>query len=347
MARPHWLGSAAMSEKPESARRKALKANPTEFGFLALMRDIERSQPKRPRIGRNLTLKDEQVRLGQEPFQAFPNANVTQVEERANGRLRVRSNFLGYFGPQGALPLNVTAEVKQWYARRDDAFVRLADIFTNRFQQLFFRAWSDARGITQFDHAGDDRFQNYLGAFIGTAQPAMRNRGAVRDIDRLPLAGLVVARVKSPVRLKQFIEELCHASITIEENIPVWLPLESSDQCQLGAVGSSLGRDCRLGARVQSVNEKIRVNVRTQSLVEYQSYLPGGRNFIRLAELLFSYLGHETEVEIAPSLPADQIKGAILGKGVALGWTGWIAPPKSEPGAYRNDAAFSSERRAS
>ena len=349
MARTHRAGTIAVSAKPkpESERRKALLANPTDFGFLALLRDIERSQPKRPRIGRNATLKDEQVRLGQEPFQAFPNANITQVQERSDGRLRVRSNFLGYFGPQGALPLNVTAEVRQWYLQRDDAFVRLADIFTNRFQQLFFRAWSDARGITQFDHAGDDRFQNYLGAFVGLAQPSLRGRGTVRDVDRLPLVGLVMARVKSPARLKQLLEAVCHTTITVDENIPVWLPLETSDQSRLGAVGSSLGRDCRLGSRVQSVNEKIRVCVRTETLVEYQSYLPGGKNFVRLTELLFSYLGHETEVDIAPSLPADQIKGAILGKGVALGWTGWMAPPKPEPGSYRNDAAFSSERRAS
>ena len=333
--------------KTESERRKALRTNPADFGFLALLREIERAQPERARIGRNLTLKDEQVRLGQEPFQAFPNANITQIAELGDGRLRVRSNFLGYFGPQGALPLNVTAEVQHWYAQRDEAFVRLADIFTNRFQQLFFRAWSDARAITQFDHADDDRFQTYLGAFIGLAQPSLRNRGAARDTDRLPLAGLVAARVKSPIRLKQLLEQLCHTTITVEENIPVWLPLETSDQTRLGAIGSTLGRDCRLGSRVQSVTEKIRVGVRTESLVEYESYLPGGCNFNRLTELLFSYLGHETDVEIAPSLPADQIRGAVLGQAVALGWTGWVAPPKPEPGSYRNDAVFSSERRVS
>lgn len=313
---------------------------PADFGFLALLREIERAKPKSPRIGRNIALKDELVRLGQEPFQAFPNANITNVEERADGKLRLRSNFLGYFGPQGALPLNITSEVHQWYLKGDQAFVRLADIFTNRFQQLFFRAWSDSRGITQFDHAEDDRFQTYLGAFIGIASPALRNRGKVRDQDRLALTGLVMSRVKSPARLRQLLEALCKTAISIEENIPVWLPFEPADCSRLGAAGSSLGRDCRLGSRVQSVNEKIRVGIRTESLVEYQSYLPGGRNFIRLTELLFGYLGHEIEVEIAPSLPADQIKGAVLGKGAALGWTGWMAPPAAEAGSYRSDAVF-------
>ena len=334
------------SGKNPSARRVALLDRPADFGFFALLREIERANPKLPRIGRNRTLKDETVRLGQEPFQAFPDANVTQVQNRDGGKLRVRSAFLGYFGPQGALPLNTTAEVEQWYRFGDDAFVRLADIFTNRFQQMFFRAWSDARGICQYDHPSDDRFQVYVGAPIGDASAALRGRGTMPDMARLPLVGIAAARIKSPVRLRQILEKLCGVTITIEENIPVWLPFEASDLSRLGVAGSSLGRDCRLGSRVQSVNEKIRLGVRTESFAEYQSFLPGSPNFIRLTELLFWYLGHEIEVEIAPSLPADQITGMTLGQGGALGWTGWMAPPPAAPGTYRSDAVFSSERKA-
>ena len=329
--------------KPKSARRKALVAHPPEFGFLSLMREIERANPKIPRIGRNQTLREEAVRLGQEPFQAFPDANVTQVQERPNGKLRVRSAFLGYFGPQGALPHNTTAEVAQWYQFKDDAFVRFADMFTNRFQQLFFRAWSDARGISQYDHPTQDRFQAYVGAPIGLASPALRDRGTVPDLARLPLAGIAMARIKSPVRLRQILEKLCGVKVTVDENIPVWLAFEPSDLSRLGTKGSSLGRDCRLGSRVQSVNEKIRVGVRCESLAEYQSYLPGAQNFIRLTELLFCYLGHEIEVELAPALPADQVKGVALGMGAALGWTGWVAPKPAAPGSYRSDAVFSAE----
>lgn len=332
-------------EKPRSSRRKALLADPTQFGFLSLLRDLERARPDLPRIGRNKVMREEVVRLGQEPFQAFPASNVTQAQQDEKGRLRVRANFLGYFGPQGALPLNITAEVQQWYLRRDEAFVRFADLFTNRFQQLFFRAWSDARGITQYDHADDDRFQAYVGAPIGLASPSLRNRNTVPDMALLQVSGLALSRIKSPVRLRQILEKLCGVSVTVEENIPSWLVFEPSDRSQVGMSGATLGRDCRIGSRVQSVNEKIRVSVQTETLAEYQSFLPGGRNFKRLTELLFWYLGHETEVEIAPSLPADQVKPMVLGKGGALGWTGWISPPKAEPGSYRSDAVFSAELR--
>lgn len=321
-----------------------MREDARQFGFLALMREFERGRPDLPRIGRNSTLKEEVVTLGQQPFLAFPDTNVASYDETTDRAPRVRVHFLGYFGPQGALPLNTTVEVHQWFHRRDDAFVRLADMFTGRFQQLFFRAWSDARGITQFDHPDDDRFQTYVGAFTGLASPALRGRGRVPDVARLPLVGLGLGRVKSAVRLRQVLEALCDVAISIEEHVPVWLSFEPGDLTKLGQQGSQLGVNCRLGARVQSVNEKIRVSVRTESLPQYQSFLPGGSSFTRLTELLFWYLGHETEVEIAPSLPADQVRGMTLGKSGALGWTGWLSPPAAPPGTYRGDAVFSSER---
>jgi type VI secretion system protein ImpH len=328
-----------------SDRRRALLEDPAAFGFLALMRDLERAHPGRPRIGRNQTLAQEVVRLGQEPFLAHPDRNVSQVEERAHGRLRVRSNFLGYFGPQGALPVNTTAEVYHWYMMKDDAFVRLADLFTNRFQQLFFRAWSNARGITQLDHPDEDRFQAYVGATIGLASPALRDRGKVPDMAWLPLVGLAMGRVKSPVRLRQMLEALCQTAITIEEHVPTWLTFEASDLTHLGRANARLGQDCRVGARVQTVNEKIRVGVGCETLAEYQSYLPGGSRFERITEILFTYLGHATEVEIAPSLPTDQAVTMQLGRMGALGWTGWVAPKPGMPGERRSDASFSSTHR--
>lgn len=341
MASPQRTGATSVTRAP--TRREALRATPMAFGFLALMREFERTNPDKPRIGRNASLRDEAVTLGQQPFLAFPDTNVASHEEVEGRPPRVRSHFLGYFGPQGALPLNTTVEVHQWFLARDEAFVRLADMFTGRFQQLFFRAWSDARGITQFDHEIDDRFQTYPGAFTGLASPALKGRGLVPDMARLPLSGLTMGRVKSPVRLRQLLEKLCGVKVGIEEHVPVWLPFEPGDLSKLGAQGSHLGQNCRLGSRVQGVNEKIRVTVRTESLPQYASFLPGGTSFGRLTELLFWYLGHETEVEIAPSLPADQVRGMALGTAGALGWTGWMAPPPALPGTYRGDAVFSSE----
>jgi type VI secretion system protein ImpH len=329
----------------EPARRHALRKNPEGFGFLALMREIERGNPDKPRIGRNTTLAEETVRLGQDPFLAFPDANVSRFEEREGRPPRIMTRFLGYFGPQGALPLNITEEAMLWQIRyRDDAFVRFSEIFASRFQELFFRAWSNARPITQFDHATDDRFQMYVGAFQGLAAPALEGRGPVSDLARLPITGLMLGRVKSPVKLRQGLETLLGLPVSVEEHVPVWLNFEPSDLSQLGRRAARLGQDCRLGARVQGVNEKIGLRIETGSLAEYENYLPGATGYVRLCDLLFRYLGHEVEADIRPALPAREVKGISLGssgRGAALGWTAWLAPPEGQDAEWISDAVFS------
>ena len=56
---------------------------------------------------------------------------------------------------------------------RDPSFARFTDIFSNRFLQLFFRAWADARPIAHHDRPADDRFADYVGSFagIGVGEP--------------------------------------------------------------------------------------------------------------------------------------------------------------------------------
>jgi type VI secretion system protein ImpH len=332
-----------------SNRRGALRQTPASFGFLALLREIERENPGKPRIGRNTTLAEETVRLGQDPFLAFPDANISSYQEREGRAPRLLTRFLGYFGPQGALPLNIAGEVMQWHVHyRDDAFPRFADIFAARFQELFFRSWSDARAITQFDHEAEDRFRIYVGAFQGLATPAFEGRGPVSDLARLAVTGLIMGRVKSPVRLRQMLEVLLDLPVTVEEHVPVWLTFEPSDHSLLGSQAVRLGYDCRLGARVQGVNEKIHVRIKTGSLAEFESFLPGGIGFARLCDLLFRYLGHEVDVDILPALPSHCVKGIQLGgaaHGAALGWTAWLAPSEGGERDWTSDAIFSATAR--
>lgn len=329
---------------PRPSRREALRAAPERFGFLAVLREFERGAPDKPRIGRNATLKDEVVTLGQDPFLAFPDSNISAFVEREGRTPRLRARFLGYFGPQGALPLTTTGEACQWLLKRDEAFVRFADLFAGRFQQLFYRVWANARGITQFDHP-DDGFRTWVGAPLGLASPALRDLGRVPDMALLPVAGLATGRVPSPVRLRQILQTVLGTRIRIEEHRPMWMEFEPDDLSRMGRARVCLGVDARLGSRVQSVNDKIRITVETRSLPEYESFLPGAAAFARLAELVHRYLGPSVEAEVAPALPADQVPPARLGGakagGAAVGWTAWLAPAPGAPGEMRTDAAFS------
>lgn len=321
------------------SRRGELRAEPWRFGYLAVMRELERANPDKPAIGENATLSEEIVTPGQDPSSAFATSNVTGFDDGATGKPpRLRANFMGFFGPQGALPLTTTVEAETWVGMRDDSFVRFADIFATRYMQLFFRAWSNARPVAQFDRDGDDRFQDYLGSFAGLGTPAMRGRAALADLHKLPYVGLVAARVKSAARLRQMLCGVLGTPVEITEHVPTWITFEADDTTAIGANASTLGRNMRVGNRVQSVSEKIRITVKAADLPDYRRLLPGGRKFAMIADLCAWYLGPTIEVEVAPALHRDHAPAARLGgQDTALGWTGWIKPEAIGAGADKDD----------
>lgn len=301
--------------------------HPGAYGFLALLRRLEQTSGGKPRIGKNLRLKDEVAELGQDPSLAFPPSDFSDISTNARGTPRLRARFLGFFGPQGALPLNTTEEVARWVHGGDDAFVRFTDLFAARFLELFFRAWSDARAITQFDSPDQDRFRRHVAAVAGIGTRAFTDRDGVDDIVKTPLVHLAGARVKSPVRLRQMIEHHLGATVEVEEHVPAWMRFEPEDCNRLGQRGATLGRDAYLGAGQQSVGERLTLHIRTQSLAEYRSYLPGGAAHAQLGDLVAWYLGKSFEVGVQLSLPASEMPQAALGSSTELGWMASLAPP--------------------
>lgn len=318
---PDWIAT-------RETQQKAVQG----LGLFAVLRDLERRAGTRPRIGRNARLRDALVRLGQDPFLAFPETDLARVDMDRRAPL-IRAQFLGFFGAFGAFPLNWTEEVRRWFDAGDESFVAFTDIFATRFQELFYRAWADAQAITQYDHPHDDRFQTYLLAIMGSGSPAFRGRDALDDTARLRLAPLAMGRVKSPVRLQQMLGvhfgDAVH--IEIEEMVPTWLEFESDAFCRLGAQCSTLGRDMHLGARVRSVTDKFHLHVRVTTLEAYQRFLPGAPDHDALRDIVLWNLGQRFEIEVLLWLPAPQVRPAVLGQSTQLGWMACIAPDFGNP----------------
>jgi type VI secretion system protein ImpH len=311
------------------------------LGLFAMLRQLERQAHGKPRIGRNARLRDTIVRLGQDPFLAFPATDLARVDLDKRPPI-IRAQFLGFFGAFGAFPLNWTEEVRRWFETGDESFVAFTDIFAARFQELYFRAWSDAQAITQYDHPQDDRFQTYLMAVLGTASGAYRGRDGMDDTARLRLAPLAMGRVKSPVRLQQMLQVHFGNDIVIavDEMIPTWLEFEPDALCRLGAQSSTLGRDLHLGNRVRSIAEKFHLHIRVPDFAAYQRFLPGGADHDALRDLVFWYLGQRFEIEVLLWLPVPEVRPAILGQSTQLGWMACVAPDYDNPDHRINATRF-------
>ena len=301
-----------------------IEKEPWNFDFFAVLRQLEREHPAKPRIGDSGARDEELALLGQEPFVEFPASNLSKFERDARGRIRLYSRFLGMLGPQGALPLQTTIEAKQWHDARDDAFTKFLDILNHRFISLFFRAWADARPAAQHDRPAGDRFISYTGSAVGIGTPPYRNRDSVSDLTKLNLAGLLGPAVTSASRIESMIAHVFKVQADVEQHVGSWLPLAPEDRSSLAGRNAALGQDAMLGAAVYSVMDKFRIRVRTRSLAEFETFLPAGRNCDKLADLIYFYLGALLEYDVQLFIQESDIRPAAAGVFGRLGWTTWM-----------------------
>ncbi len=322
-----------------SAWLEQIEKEPWRFDFFAVLRRLERTHLDKPRIGDSATRRDDYVTLGQDPYFAFPASTLADFRRDAPERWRILQKFLGLLGPEGALPLATTEEAYGWLLARDDAFPRFIDILNNRFLQLFFRVWADARPAAQHDRPLEDRFRDYVGSMIGIGTPIYRDLDCLPDSGKIAFAGLVGAKAKGAARLRRLIRGLLDVDCEIEEFCGVWLTLDAADRSTLGAQ-SRLGVDMIAGGSFYSIEDKIRIRLFVSDMAEYERYLPGQYRCDELTDLVFFYLGDEIEWEVELALPAAKAPPVKLGQQGRLGWTSWVAPSWSDEKAWRTDARF-------
>ncbi len=317
-----------------------LKAEPWRFDYFTVLRHLERSAKDRPRIGDSSALREEFVELGQDPFMDFPASNIARVEVRDNKPLAVFVKYLGLLGPQGALPLATTEEAYHYLLAQDDAFPRFLDLFNNRFIQLFFRAWADARPIAQHDRPDADRFVAYIGSAIGIGSSPYGNLDRVPDAAKLGFAGIMGAQAKSSSRLASVIFGLFRVEAEVEEFVGSRLEIESDEWTRLGRGHNALGVDALLGGWIFTVQDKIRVRLYVKDLKQYLRFLPTGDYCEALADLVFFYNGEQLDWDVELAIPAGEASATRIGQFGQLGWTTWMAPNWASSEKYRRDARF-------
>lgn len=318
-----------------------ITADPTTHNLFKVLREIERDYPEKPRIGDSTVIAEEMVRFEQDPYLAFPPANIVAASLEESGRLRMTTRFLGMFGPQGALPLHITEMAWEWVRGRDPSFARFVDIFSTRFQQLFFRVWADSRPIAQNERPDKDRFLAYLASTAGFGSPAFRDHDSVSDQAKVPFSGLAGMQVKSARGLTQIIHGIFHIDAEIIEWVGTWLEFEPDDRMRVGLGACGLGVDSFLGRGVYTINDRIRLRIRCRDLKEYEDFLPSGKQYKQLTDLVFFYLGYRQEVEMQLGIREELAPRLALGKSGRLGWTSWLKrDTEAAPSGVKFDARF-------
>jgi type VI secretion system protein ImpH len=330
---------ALLQRRAEALR--ALSAEPHRYDFNYTMRLVEALHPGQPRLGTARRPIDEPVRLGQAADLSFAPSSLSNVDLKdRSGKPRIEVRFFGLFGPNGPLPLHMTAYARERRMHKgDETFGRFADWFHHRLLLLFYRAWSQAQPAVSMDRPGEDRFADYIGSLLGTGGPEWRGRDAAPDHARLAFAGLLSRQVRNADGLAQLLGGFLGMKVRVEQFTGRWMPLPPAERTRIGRRAASrrmstsqLGASAVLGSAVFDRQHHFRVHIGPLSLPAFEALLPVGSALPAVRSLVRQYVGDEFGWDLRLVLRPEERPPCRPGLQGRLGWTTWLgAPPRGQP----------------
>jgi type VI secretion system protein ImpH len=328
------MGAAMGRETDALAFFAALAEAPYRYDFYQTLRRLECLYDGKPRWGEAFRPVNEPVRLGQDPDLSFAPAPLASFETHDGQMPRLQVRLFGLFGPNGPLPLHLTE-----YARGrlkhagDPTLCRFLDIFHHRFLALFYRAWAQAQPHVNRDRPKSDRFTVYVGAFIGMASMASRDRDALPDLAKFFHVGALIRQVRNTEGLTHILQHFFSVPVQIEEFVGHWLSLAAGERTFLSSEGAVLGAGAVLGGRVWDRQHKFRIRLGPLTRVQYESFLPGSGRLRKLVDWVRMYLCFELDWDVRLLLKQDEVPPVMLGGSERLGWTTWLGRRRSNTDA--------------
>jgi type VI secretion system protein ImpH len=308
-----------------SSHLDKFEKDPHGHHVMLAMRLLEASlQPEHP-FGTARHASEDKVRFGQLPELAFPKSTVFQYKPGGGAKpAEFYSQFMGFFGPHGPLPLHLTEYARERLRNfRDPTFVAFANMLTHRFYGLFYRAWARAQPAPSMDRGTDKAFEDKIAAIGGFSGAALSDRDAVPDLSKRHFAGLFAMGPKNADGLVAMVSASFKAPVSLTPFMGTWLELEQGDCWRLGE-RTGLGHGTGIGSRVWSRGAKFRLCIGPVDIESYHKLLPGGIAAQRLSDMVRNYVGDQLEWDVNLVLKSDSAPPARLDGQSRLGQTSWL-----------------------
>lgn len=320
----------ADSDVAQPHLHKAIAQTPWEFSFFQIMRWLQRLYPRRGLIGHFYPPHREITRFRAHAITSFPPSEIQAFLLKEDAPFELTVNFMGLFGPMGALPLYYTEYVRARLRAKDTSLSAFLDLFNHRMISLFYRAWEKYRFYVTYERGSKDRLSQYLMDFIGLGTAGLQRRLDVRDDSLIFYTGLLGLLPRSAMALEQILSDYFDVSITVDQFAGAWYPLERSSQCQFDrgdSYSEQLGVGAIVGDEVWDPQSGIRIRVGPLTLRQYIDFLPDGSAYKPLKAITKFFTNGELSFEVQLVLRREDVPSCELGAtgeaGPRLGWITW------------------------
>ena len=320
---------AQASSRAAQALLDRIAARPGRFDLFQALRRIESAHPDKPRLGDALRPSDEPIRFFEEATLTFAPAAISAVSRSPGGTLRLFQRIIGFLGPNGALPIHLTEYARERQLHHADrTFSAFVNMLLHRFGLFFYRAWARANPIVNMDRPKDAPVVRHVGALVGLAEPALRERDALGDFAKLHFVGRLSRSARDADGLEAWIQLHFGVPAQVQQFCGHWMPLAQEERSRLKRDGqTALGRGAVLGRSVWDVQHKFRIVIGALEWEAFQALLPGGDRLDQLLALVRQYVGFEFNWDLRLILRREEVPAWQLGaeRGVGLlGRTAWM-----------------------
>jgi type VI secretion system protein ImpH len=343
------MGSAG--RRKDTALIERLFDESDRFEFFQAVRLLEWSRPDRGAqfaVGYDFEPSEEPVRFRAHASQAFPAAAITALREGLHGDEAAKPprppemtvSFMGLTGPQGVLPEHYTRLVIDRMHDNDHAMREFFDLFNHRVISLFHRAWAKYRLFIEYERTlrvtGQSKLDPITQAFyclIGLGTPHLRGRLEVEDETLLYFAGHKAMTRPIALSLQLVLCEHFQTAIELQQFHGQWLAINQYEQSRLPDLDAApsmneIGVTAMLGRRIWDVQSKFRVRIGPLDYHRFRRFLPTGRSYLELCQLVRLHVGPEYDFDVQLILLAHDVPRCHLGRngrdGSHLGWNTWL-----------------------
>lgn len=262
-----------------------------------------------------------------DPGMGFPAGDLVKVEELENTdgdrSVAMTVNFLGLHGASSPLPPHML-ETAVWSQGEEGVQQSFNDFFSNRLIWLFYLSWRKYRYFIRYRPGATDQFSDWMFSLIGIGGKEARGAAGIPWAKLLTYLGIVAGRTRSAEMIagviahsfalpNVWIRQVEHRLVTIPED----------QRSKMGMANMTLGHDMTIGDHVKDVAGKFTIVFEDLSFRRFRDFLPSGRDYPRLKELVEFLLKDQLAYDLELHFQQDQTPEFTLGEEAKsdLGWT--------------------------
>ncbi len=317
--------------------------NPEIFGLYQAVRILELLFPEKIPVGEYSDPQKETVRFKSRVDLTFPPSEVHSIESRKKEKKpdEMLVSIMGLAGYQSPLPHPWTELIIERSGRKDTALKDFLDIFNHRLISLLYRLRKLSRIGFVYASPEKSHFTRYLYALMGLSGKKLKNRMDIKDRALLYYTGLISQKPHSMAGLETILSDYFKVPCKGIQMKGAWLYVEDDQITKIGIYGenNALGHTVLVGKKVWDQQARIEIILGPMDYDKFMDFLPTGRAWIPLCQLLKFYLSPELGFDIRLILKSSQIPPPKLDgpKAPRLGWTSWLSSQikTKEPGIIK------------